>query len=68
MYNIQYDSFFFFINKEKYIKRKEVLQGSTPEYTRGIQKRERKTLNQGLINQQNLQRKGDQNQNIQYDS
>ena len=57
---------FFFINKEKYIKRKEALQGSTLAYTGGIQERERekkkKTFNQGLTNQQNLQRKGDQNQ------
>ena len=50
------------MNKEKYIKRKEALQGSTPEYIGGIQKREKKTLNQGLTNQQNLQRRRDQNQ------
>ena len=54
------------MNKEKYIKRKEALQGSTLAYTGGIQERERekkkKTFNQGLTNQQNLQRKGDQNQ------
>ena len=33
--------FFFLMNKDKYIKRKEALQGSTPEYTGGIQKREK---------------------------
>ena len=46
------------MNKEKYIKRKEAHQGSTPKYIGSIQKREKRTLNKGLTNLQNLQRKG----------
>ena len=37
-------TFFFLMNKEKYIKKKEALQGSTPAYTGGIQKRGKKPL------------------------
>ena len=43
--NFQRLSFFFFLmNKEKCIKKKEALQGSTPAYIGGIQKREKKPL------------------------
>ena len=39
-----YSRFPFLMNKEKYIKKKEALQGSTPTYIGGIQKREKKPL------------------------
>ena len=58
--------FFFFMNKEKYIKRKEAHQRSTPKYTGSIERREKRTLNQGLTNLQNLQRKGDKSQKNPY--
>ena len=46
------------MNKEKYIERKEAPQGSTQENTGSIQRREKRTLKQGLTNLQNLQQKG----------